>query len=135
MLGHFHGQLPEVKCVKKQFVTFQSLILILIILRTYLSQFLFYFIVGFIFFYPFSFSDFFPLSSFTLTMLSVENLSSAKEKHNTALSEQTAVGTCPAKMGAISVSVMVQQLQDSNIFQTCPRKHEHYKSKKNCGKY
>lgn len=61
-------------------------------------------------------------------MPSLENLSSAKEKHNAALSEETAMGTCPGKMGAISVSEMVQQLQDSNILQSCPLKPEHYRS-------
>lgn len=59
-------------------------------------------------------------------MPSLANLSQAKEKHNTALSEEAAMGTSPAKMGAISVSEMVQQLQDSNILQSCPPKPEHY---------
>lgn len=68
-------------------------------------------------------------------MLSLENLSQAKEKHNSALSEETAMGTCPAKMGVISVSEMVQQLQDSNILQSCPPKLEHCKSKTHSGKY
>lgn len=63
-------------------------------------------------------------------MPSVENLSWAKEKHNTFLSEKTAMGTCPAELGAISALKMVQQLQDTNIFQSCPPKPEHYKSKK-----
>ena len=68
-------------------------------------------------------------------MPSVENLSKAKEKHDAALSDETAMGTCPAKMGAISVSAMLQQLQDSNIFQSCRPKPKRHKSKRHWGKY
>lgn len=104
------------------------------ILRIYLSQFPIFPQIWFLCLPSLFLSLCSFLSSFTLTMLSRENLSQAKEKDNTALSEETAMGTCPAKMGAISVSEMVQQLQDSSILQSCPPKPEHHKSKRHCGK-
>lgn len=40
-----------------------------------------------------------------------------------------------AKMGAITVSEMVQQLQDSNILQSCTLKPVHCRSNIDCGKH
>lgn len=80
------------------------------------SYFSFYFIILFLF-------------NFFLTRPSPENPSQSKEKHNTDLSEETAMGACPVKMGAISVPVLVQ-LRDSNILQRCPPRSENCKSKK-----
>lgn len=103
MQGHLHGQLPEILSLKPMRDSPS--------LRNIHFTELFYFPFFSANFILFNLSLCSLHSSFTLTIPSPENLSKEKDKYNTALSDKTAMETCPGKMGAISVPEIIQQLQ------------------------